>query len=111
MNMWTPQVKRTMADNATHPPRVTRAEREDIMTGKQLIDFVEKDLCSNNQHFNAVCYTGEQFEGAEDLRVVFQKNHAEQYNRLLRFCADNNGIIIATHPGTLATTIRVKKEV
>lgn len=80
------------------------------MTERQLIDFVEKDLCNNNQHLNAVCYTGEQFEGEEDLRVVFQKNHAEQYNRLLRFCADNNGIIIATHPGTLATTIRVKKE-
>lgn len=78
------------------------------MKHNTLIAFIVNDLNDNNKWCNAIPYDGDWFEKYRDVRIVFQRRHSEMYARLLRFCADNGGIIIKTHPGTLETTVRVE---
>lgn len=78
------------------------------MKHNTLITFIVNDMNDNNKWCNAIPYDGDWFEKYRDVRIVFQRRHSEMYARLLRFCADNGGIIIKTHPGTLETTVRVE---
>lgn len=78
------------------------------MKHNALITFIVNDLNDNNKWCNAIPYDGDWFEKYRDVRIVFQRRHSEMYARLLHFCADNGGIIIKTHPGTLETTVRVE---
>ena len=78
------------------------------MKHSKLIDFIEDDLNSNNRFCNAIPYDDEYFEGYRHVRVAFYRKNSEMYARLLRFCADNVGIVIKTNPATLETTVRVE---
>lgn len=72
-----------------------------------LKEFVENELNEKNKHLNATLYSVEFFPCAKTEEVAFHGNHREQYNKLLRFCADNNLTVVSTHPGTLAAVIRI----
>lgn len=78
------------------------------MKHSTLITFIENDLNENNRWCNAIAYDDEYFAKCRNIRVVFYRRNSELYARLLRFCADNGGIIIKTHPATLETTVRVE---
>ena len=80
---------------------------------KKLYAFVNDVLNFGGKRANAICYDGNIYDGSRDVRVNFNRNHREQYNILLRFCADNKMIVISTHPATLETVVRVstKEEV
>jgi hypothetical protein len=80
------------------------------MKNSELIAFVENNLNNNNRFCNAVAYDDEYFDGYKNVRVTFYKRNFDMYARLLRFCADNNGIIIKTNPATLETTVRVSRD-
>jgi len=86
------------------------SEVGDTMTESDLVAFVEEDLCEGNKLNNAVCYSKECHEKEQDIQVVFNKDHRRLYGRLLEFCGKHGGLIIETHPGTLATIVRVKRE-
>ena len=80
------------------------------MRESTLRNFITNNLNDNNKWGNAITYDDEWFEKYRNVRIVFQRRHSELYARLLRFCADNGGIIIKTHPGTLETTVRVEMD-
>ena len=80
------------------------------MNNDILKNFVEQELNENNKHLNAELSSVGFFIGAKNEEVSFHVNHRAQYNLLLKFCATNNLTVVATHPGTLATVIRVETE-
>lgn len=80
------------------------------MKESTLRNFITNDLNDNNKWSNAITYDDEWFEKYRNVRIVFQRRHSEMYARLLRFCADNGGIIIKTHPATLETIVRVERD-
>ena len=71
-------------------------------------NFVEIVLNNGNKHFNAAAYDGERFEKSHNVKVAFERNHRTLYNKVLKFCADNDLIVVSTHPATLEVTIRVE---
>lgn len=74
---------------------------------KKLLSFVEDNLNCGNTKCNAISYDGENYSGNyQHVRIAFCHYPQKQYNELLRFCADNNLIIISTHPATYETVIR-----
>ena len=50
-----------------------------------LVDFVEKVLNDNNTYDNARVHADNYYPKAITQKVVFEKNHREQYNKLLQF--------------------------
>ena len=80
------------------------------MKESTLRNFITNNLNDNNKWSNAITYDDEWFEKYRNVRIVFQRRHSEMYARLLRFCADNGGIIIKTHPATLETIVRVERD-
>lgn len=72
-----------------------------------LVDFVEKVLNDNNTYDNARVHTDNYYPKAITQRVVFEKNHREQYSKLLQFCAENNLTVVSTLPATLSTVVRI----
>ena len=76
-------------------------------TSNMLADFVVNVLNDANQHDNAIVYDDAYFLGAHNERVEFNRNHREQYNKLLSFCIANNLTVVSTHPATLTTVIRI----
>lgn len=79
------------------------------MTDKMLNDFIETVLNEGNKRHNATAYDHEYFNSYVHVRVTFERNHKEQYAKLLYFCAEHDGIIISTLPATYETIVRVKK--
>lgn len=75
-----------------------------------IIKFVKNELCNGNRDHNATAYDGDRFDGAMNVRISFDRKPREQYNALLRFCADNDITIANTHPATLETVVRVSTE-
>ena len=80
------------------------------MKNSELITFIENNLNNNNRFCSAVAYDDEYFDSYKNVRVAFHRRNSEMYARLLRFCADNNGIIVKTNPATLETTVRVSRD-
>lgn len=78
------------------------------MNNDILKNFVEQELNDHNKHNNAGLASVGFFDGAETEEVTFHGNHRAQYNRLLRFCAENGLTVVSTHPGTLAAVVRVE---
>ena len=72
-----------------------------------LVDFVEKVLNDNNTYDNARVNTDNYYPKAITQRVVFERNHREQYNKLLQFCAESNLTVVSTLPATLSTVVRI----
>ena len=78
------------------------------MTEKTFIEFIENELNENNTKHNATGYRGMLYaNGHIDIDVTFNRNARELYNKLLMFCAVNELMIVRTHPGTYATTVRI----
>ena len=75
-----------------------------------LLQFIAIDLNDGNRKANAIAYSGETFAGAQNIIVAFTRNSQEQYNKLLKFCIENNLIVVRTVPATLETTVRVPVE-
>ena len=80
------------------------------MNNDILKNFVEQELNENNKHLDAELASVGFFIGAKNEEVSFHWNNRAQYNLLLKFCAENNLTVVSTHPGTLATVIRVETE-
>ena len=72
-----------------------------------LVDFVEKVLNDNNTYDNARVHADNYYPKAITQWVVFERNHREQYNKLLQFCAENNLTVVSTLPATLSTIVRI----
>ena len=72
-----------------------------------LVYFVEKVLNENSRYDNARVHTDNYYPKAMTQRVVFERNHREQYNKLLQFCAENNLTVVSTLPATLSTVVRI----
>lgn len=79
------------------------------MKESALINFIENDLNNNNTWHNSCAFDDAYYEKHKRVRVVFYRRPSEMYARLLRFCADNGGIIIKTHPATLVTIVEVER--
>ena len=104
-------IVRTMVYNAITEARDERPKKgRTTMNNDILKNFVEKELNENNKHLNAELASVGFFIGAKNEEVSFHGNHRAQYNLLLKFCAENNLTVVSTHPGTLATVIRVETE-
>ena len=73
---------------------------------KKLLSFVEDTLNDGNKVCNAIAYDSESYFNVQNVRIGFQRKHREQYAALLRFCADNNLIVVSTLPATLETVVR-----
>lgn len=104
-------IVRTMVYNAITGARDERPKKgRTTMNNDILKNFVEQELNENNKHLNAEIASVGFFIGAKNEEVSFHGNHRAQYNLLLKFCAENNLTVVSTHPGTLATVIRVETE-
>lgn len=79
------------------------------MKDSTLVTFIENELNNNGRDCNAIPYDDGYFVDYKNVRVVFYRKHSEMYAKLLRFCADNGGIVIKTNPATLETTVRVER--
>ena len=75
---------------------------------EKITNFVWEELCENGKHDNAIPYDEESFVGGKNVRIVFNRDHRNQYNRLLAFCAANDLTVVSTTPGTLSTIVRTE---
>ena len=75
-----------------------------------LLQFVENVLNENNKKANAIAFDGEQFNDAMNIIIAFQRKHQELYNKLLKYCSENDLIVVRTVPATLETAVRVPVE-
>ena len=78
-----------------------------ILGDNILIDFVQKVICSNNVENNATMFVDDTFLNSVNFKIRFNHDYRYYYNRLLKFCAENDLTIISTHPATLETIVRV----
>ena len=72
-----------------------------------LVDFIENEINNNGGARNAIVNFDEIFDTAMYIRVVFNRNNREFYNKILAFCIENNLTVISTRPATLATVVRI----
>lgn len=79
------------------------------MKDSTLVTFIENELNNNGRDCNAISYDDGYFVDHKNVRVVFYRKQSEMYAKLLRFCAENGGIVIKTNPATLETTVRVER--
>ena len=78
-------------------------QRNDLVT-----KFVSKILNNNDAQHNACVYDQEFYTNAIIQKVVFYRNHKEQYKKFLMFCAMNDLIVLTTQSATYAVTVRIE---
>lgn len=98
------------ARESDHDRRKPERTEKQIMNSDILKNFVEQELNDHNKHLNAELASAGFFVGAKAEEVSFHGNHHVQYNRLLKFCAENDLTVISTHPGTLSTVVRIETD-
>ena len=75
---------------------------------EKLIDFVSDTLCNGNRDHNADAFDDDRFDGGMNVRIAFYRRNRELYNKLLRFCAENDITVVKTTPATLETVVRIE---